>query len=106
MQKECIMLIVTGYIRVDPTDLPQFLQDLQHLAVASRQRPGNISYDAAVNDTRTGEVLISERWYDESALSAHLDAADTVAFVTKWQGQMRGEIRKYDALNERDLMQS
>jgi quinol monooxygenase YgiN len=100
------MLIVTGYIRVDPADLQQFLQDLQHLAVATRQRTGNISYDAAVNDTRTGEVLISERWVDQSALSAHLDAADTIAFVSRWQGRMHGDIRKYDALNERSLTES
>jgi quinol monooxygenase YgiN len=100
------MLIVTGYMRVDPADLQQFFQDLQHLAVATRQRTGNISYDAAVNDTRTGELLISERWVDQSALSAHLDAVDTAAFVGRWQGRMSGDIRKYDALNERNLMQS
>jgi quinol monooxygenase YgiN len=100
------MLLVTGYIRVDPADLLQFLQDLRDLAVATRQRAGNISYDAAIIDTLTGELLLSERWVDQSALSAHLDAADTIAFVSRWQGRMHGDIRKYDALNERHLMES
>ena len=100
------MLIVTGYMRVDPADLLQFLQDLQRLVVVTRQRAGNISYDAAVNDTLTGELLVSERWVDQSALSAHLDAVDTAAFVSRWQGRMHGDIRKYDALNERSLTEN
>jgi quinol monooxygenase YgiN len=93
-------------MRVDPADLPQFLQDLQTLAVATRQRNGNISYDTAVNDTVTGELLVSERWVDQSALSAHLEAVDTAAFVSRWQGRMHGNIRKYDASNERSLTES
>lgn len=97
------MIIVMGYMHVERADLAQFLRDLQVLASAARQRVGNISYDAAVDDPQAGRLLISERWSDQSALSAHLDASHTVAFVRRWQGRMRGEIRKYDASNERDL---
>ena len=97
------MLIVTGYMHIDPTDVAEFIADLKMLAVSTRQRSGNISYDAALDDAQTGQLLISERWADQAALSAHLEANDTVAFVARWQGQMRGDIRKYDASNERDL---
>ncbi|HTO34572.1 MAG TPA: antibiotic biosynthesis monooxygenase [Pararhizobium sp.] len=100
------MLIVTGYIHVDPADLTQFLGDLQVLSVATRQRAGNISYDAAVADPEAGQLLISERWSDQSALSAHLGAIDTQAFVSRWQGHMQGDIRKYDASNERGLLEN
>ena len=99
------MLIVTEYMHVDRAVLVQFLRDLQVLATATRQHVGNISYDAAVDDPQAGRVLISERWSDQSTLSAHLDP-DTVAFVRRWQGRMRGEIRKYDASNERDLTEA
>ena len=97
------MLIVTGHIYVDHLELAHFLRDLEGLASATRRRAGNISYDFAVADPQVGRFLISERWSDQSALSAHLDAADTVAFVSRWQFRMRGDIRKYDASNERDL---
>lgn len=100
------MLLVTGYMHVDPADLTQFLGDLRVLAAATRQRTGNISYDAAVDDPQAGRLLILERWSDQSALSAHLNAVDTVAFVSRWQGRMHGDIRKYDGSNERDLMEN
>jgi quinol monooxygenase YgiN len=87
-------------------ELAQFLRDLEVLASVARQRDGNISYDYAVVDPQAGRLLITERWSDQSALSAHLDAAETVAFVGRWHRRMRGDIRKYDASNERNLAES
>jgi quinol monooxygenase YgiN len=100
------MLIVTGYIHISPADLTEFYNELKELAVATRQRVGNISYDAAVVDPVMGRLLISERWSDQAALSAHLGAADTQVFIRRWQDRMQGDIRKYDAFNERALVDS
>lgn len=86
------MLLIIGYVQVDPTDVAQFLADLKELAVATRKRPGNISYDAAIEDPEAGRLLISERWADQHALTAHLNAADTIAFVARWQGRIEGEV--------------
>ncbi len=97
------MLIVTGYVNVDSADLAEFAAELKSLAAATRQRAGNISYDAALDDPETGRLLVAERWRDQAALTAHLEAEDTLAFVNRWQGRMRGDIRKYDASNERAL---
>ncbi|CAK7261903.1 MULTISPECIES: putative quinol monooxygenase [unclassified Shinella] len=69
----------------------------------TRQRPGNISYDAALDDPGMGRLLIAERWTDQAALSAHLNTEETKAFVARWQGRMRGDVRKFDASNERSL---
>ena len=97
------MLIIMGYMHVDPADMAEFYADLKHLAMATRQRQGNISYDAALDDPEAGRLLIAERWVDQAALTAHLEAEDTLAFVNRWQGRMRGDIRKCDASNEREL---
>jgi quinol monooxygenase YgiN len=97
------MLIVTGYMNVDPADLVEFTSELKSLAAATRQRVGNISYDATLDDSEAGRLLVAERWADQAALTAHLEAEDTVAFVNRWRGRMRGDIRKYDASNEREL---
>lgn len=66
------MLIISGYMYIDPSVLEQFMGELKLLANAVRQRDGNLSYNAAVEDYQTGRLLISERWVDQDALNAHL----------------------------------
>ncbi|WP_248305140.1 putative quinol monooxygenase [Devosia sp. 1566] len=99
-----MMLIVTGYMYVEPSSITEFVEDLQKLAITARQRDGNLSYDAAMDDPHAGRLLIAERWRDQAALTAHLHSSDTVAFVGRWGDAMRGEILKYDARRERGLM--
>ncbi|MBY2924362.1 antibiotic biosynthesis monooxygenase [Rhizobium leguminosarum] len=98
------MLIVTGYVQVEPTELAQFCNEFSALATATRRRSGNLSYSAAVDDPQDGRLLVVEQWEDQASLSAHLEAADTVAFVDRWRGRMLGNIEKYDASNKRGLM--
>ncbi|WOZ75815.1 putative quinol monooxygenase [Kosakonia sacchari] len=98
------MLIICGYVNIQPADLPFFMGDIKVLAQTVRKRAGNLSYDMAVEDHLTGRVLISERWKDQDALTAHLAAPHTQAFITRWQERMTAEILKYDALNERGLL--
>ncbi|SFU05831.1 Quinol monooxygenase YgiN [Kosakonia arachidis] len=97
------MLIVSGYIHIEPACLQQFMADIELLAQRVRKREGNLSYDIAVGDPLTGRLLISERWKDQEALTAHLAATHTRAFITRWQERMTGEVLKYDAFNERGL---
>ena len=98
------MLIISGYMYIDPSVLEQFMGELNLLANAVRQRDGNLSYNAAMEDYQTGSLLISERWVDQDALNAHLIKNDTIEFINRWQGKMKGELFKYDACNERGLM--
>lgn len=98
------MLIISGYMYIDPSVLELFMGELKLLANAVRQRDGNLSYNAAVEDYQTGRLLISERWVDQDALNAHLIKTDTVEFINRWQGKMKWELFKYDVCNERGLM--
>ncbi|QCJ00706.1 putative quinol monooxygenase [Agrobacterium larrymoorei] len=97
------MLIVVGYVQIDPADLNEFTEDLKFLAMAARRRPGNISRDRAIDDQQSGRLLVAERWADEMSLSAHLCSDVTVAFVNRWRRRMKSDVRKYDASNERAL---
>lgn len=97
------MIIVTGYVQVPPSDLEVFARDLADLAKITRERDGVVSYDAAVVDASRGRLLVMERWRDQEALSAHLAAPDTVAFVALWGQRLLADIRKYDATRERAL---
>ena len=49
-------------------------------------------------------MLVVERWRDQASLAAHLEASDTLAFVEKWSRGMVGSVLKFDATNERSLM--
>ncbi|WP_294911310.1 putative quinol monooxygenase [Tatumella sp. UBA2305] len=100
------MIIVTGYVYLPPAELTPFLDDLAALTNITRQRTGNISYDTAVIDLPSGKLLITERWADQAALSNHLKAPDTGAFINKWGNHMQSDVQKYDGLNERDLMEN
>lgn len=97
------LIIVTGHLFVAPTELQTFLADFSRLAHNTRQRKGNLFYDAAVADPLMGKLLISERWEDDKSLCNHLQAPDTQTFVSDWQKRIKGDIRKYDAMNERDV---
>lgn len=99
------MIIVAGTVEVDPPDFETFTADLQALAEVSRQRSGNLAYAVGCDSADPGRLLVVERWQDQASLTAHLDAPDTRAFVTRWQGRMKGDIRKYDAANERSVME-
>ncbi|MCE0491592.1 antibiotic biosynthesis monooxygenase [Pantoea sp. Mb-10] len=98
------MLIILGYMQIPPPLLTLFMDEIHALAKSVRQRAGNLSYDAAVQEPLTGKIVIAERWEDQVALSTHLDAPDTLAFIARWQPLMEGAVLKYDVLNERALM--
>ncbi len=100
------MIIVTGTVEVDLPDLELFAADLTALAEVSRQRAGNLAYAVGRDTTEPSRLLVVERWQDQPSLTAHLEAPDTRAFVTRWQGRMRGDVRKYDAGNERGVMEA
>ncbi|SCC20457.1 Quinol monooxygenase YgiN [Kosakonia oryzendophytica] len=97
------MLIILGYVHIQPSVLGQFMNEIGLLAESVRRRDGNISYNIAVEDNLAGKILIAERWKNHVALSAHLESADTVAFIERWQNSMTGDVLKYDAVNERGL---
>jgi quinol monooxygenase YgiN len=96
-------LIVVGTLHVRPTDLSSFIAEIGRLSAVARKRDGNLSYDVAVLDATDGRLLVAERWRDEAALAAHLRAQDTIAVVSRWEGRLQGDVRVYDAADERRL---
>ncbi|MGX9966142.1 putative quinol monooxygenase [Roseomonas sp. F4] len=50
------------------------------LAMASRGTPGNLRFDALIQDSRPNHFTLVEAWRDEAALLAHAAAAPTRGF--------------------------
>lgn len=98
------MLILIGYIHVSPSAAEEFLADLRVLSLTVKASPGCFFYTAALEDVHAGRLLVVERWQHQAALSAHLEAPHTLKFVEKWMHRMKGDVQKYDVLNERPLL--
>lgn len=98
------MIIVLGDVHIDPSDVDAFCRDIEAIDPSRKTASGCISYSVAVADPTIGRMLVAERWQDQQSLTAHIQGQETAAFVRKWSGRMRGNILKYDAANERALL--
>jgi quinol monooxygenase YgiN len=99
------MIIVLGHVDLDPVDTEEFRRDIAALDPFRRPASGCFFYRVVPDDAASGRMLIAERWRDQQALTAHLQSQATAEFVQKWSGRMRGEMLKYDAENERRLVE-
>ncbi len=98
------MLIVTGYVHVPPADAAAFVEDVAAFARVARARDGCLFFAVAPDRTQEGRMLVAERWRDQAALDAHLSAEDTAAFVARWRARMTSDVAKFDAANERTIL--
>ena len=100
------MIILAGTARVDKSRVNEFLFDAKQSGVAARQADGNQSFFCAIADAEVGSVLFYERWRDQAALEAYLSRPEVQAIFVKWGSSMINEVRKFDAENERDPVES
>jgi quinol monooxygenase YgiN len=94
---------VLGEVTVDPSDTQTFLRDIAAIDPSGGADSGCLSYSVSAADKAAGRMLVAERWLDELSLRAHLRSAAVAAFGERWSGRMQGEVRVYDAANERPL---
>ena len=97
------MIIVLGYIHLNPADVDDFVTDVRAIIPGTRAQKGCLFYTATVDDARSGRMLIAERWQDQESLTAHLESSTSTAFLTKWTKRLTSDVLKYDASNERSL---
>jgi quinol monooxygenase YgiN len=97
------MIILTGYLQLDPADVAAFTVAMQAVAASTRAEPGCLFYGMAWEDAAAGRMLVAQRWRDQVALDAHLETPTTQAFLQAWGERMRADIDKHDASSERPL---
>jgi len=97
------MLIITGHMLTDPSQVEALAADLRAGVARTLKEDGCLGYAFAVDDAATGSILVSERWRDQAALSAHLATSEVAALMEKWGGKFEIAARKYDVSNERGL---
>lgn len=97
------MLVLMGYLRVDPSEIDDFKSDVQEISLSTRAEDGCLFYGISLDDRTAGRFLVAELWRDEDALKVHLKRQDTRAFLGKWASRMQGDLRAYDVTGERPL---
>lgn len=98
------MIIVLGYLDVDPAALDELLPVMRRQMDETRKEDGCERYSLAVEDGGSGRVSISERWRDADALKAHGASSHMAEFNKALKGKVRGaQIHSYEASNEQKL---
>lgn len=95
------MMILMGYLYLDPSDVIDFVADMETVSASTRAEDGCLFHGICLDDARAGRMLVAQRWRDAAALTAHLTTRTTVAFLAKWGSRFRSELQQYDAMEER-----
>jgi len=98
------MLIIVGHLRTQPAQVEALTRDLKAGIARTLKEDGCFAYNFALDDAAAGSILVYERWRDQKSLDAHLAAPEIAAFMARWTGKIELAVRKFDAINERDVM--
>ncbi|MCM3925095.1 antibiotic biosynthesis monooxygenase [Frankia sp. AiPs1] len=95
-------VIIAGRVFVPAGDVEAFVAEAQATYPVAAANPGNVLISFCVEDAATGSVTVLEQWTSQEALDRHLATPQVTALFARWSPHMRNEVRKFDALNERD----
>ncbi|MFD7665644.1 putative quinol monooxygenase [Streptomyces sp. NPDC059788] len=95
-------VIIAGRVFVPSGDVETFVTEARATYPVAAANPGNVLISFCVEDAAAGAVTVLEQWASQEALDRHLSTPEVMALFAKWVPHMRNEVRKFDALNERD----
>ena len=96
------MILIAGHVHIAPEDVSEFLADAEATYPVAAGNPGNVLISFCPHDKAAGSITVLEQWTSQEALDKHLSAPEVIEIFTKWGPRMVNEVRKFDALNERD----
>lgn len=96
------MIIVMGYVHVDPSHVKEFRADIEVIGPGTRAESGCLFYAVTLDDASTGRLVVTERWQDQASLTAHLEGPQTAAFQ-KWMKRIKIDVLRYDVSDGRQL---
>ena len=94
------MIVMMGYIHLEPSDVPEFLADLEIIAAGTRAERGCLFHAIALEDAPSGRMLLAERWLDENAFTAHLAGPHAASFQQRWAKRTTVDVQRYEVFNE------
>lgn len=89
------MIVLMGYIYLEPFDVQEFLVDLETIAAGTRSERGCLFYAVALDDAPSGRMLLAQRWLDEDAFTAHLAGPHAASFQQNWASRTKVDVQRY-----------
>lgn len=89
------MVIVAGFIDVDPDQRERFLAEKQDGIAESRAEDGCIEYVFSADSSDPGRIRIFERWESAEALGTHLAALAAAPAEADPVARARVELLRY-----------
>jgi quinol monooxygenase YgiN len=87
------MLVVAGYVKLDPAKVETAKQAALAVMTATQQEEGCISYTFSADLLEAGHFHIFEEWESQTALDAHFKAPHMATFQKAMGGFGVSEIR-------------
>ena len=99
------MILVTGYIDVDPAQRDTFLNAVKAVQAKTREEPGNEHYVFSADLEDDGRFHVEEHWADEDAIAGHMASPHMAEFLGAIGGVVRGaSLMKYSGATPEKLM--
>lgn len=92
------MIVVTGYVTIDPDQREAALDAIRTCVTATRAEDGNLDYRYSPDLDEPNRLNLVEQWNDEAALKAHMDTPHMATFLKKFATMVGGpvEITRHD----------
>jgi len=74
------MLVITGYLDIDPADADKFEALVLPLQAASAKEPGCVSYHFSRDLEVPGRFRVAECWESDADLATHFKTSDMATF--------------------------
>ena len=100
------MLIVAGTIKIDPAKRAAMEAAFDKMREATLKEPGCLGYQAYLDRSEPGTLLIFEKWQSEEALNAHFVTPHMAEFgkALGGAGVLGSDVKKYVVSSESKLM--
>ncbi len=75
------MIVISGTITIDPANTDRMIELTSTLVKATREEPGNETYEYTQDPTDPARWRVFEEWKDEDSINAHMGSEHMAAFL-------------------------
>jgi quinol monooxygenase YgiN len=100
------MLIVAGILKIDPSKRAVLEAAFDKVREATLKEQGCLAYQAYLDRSDPGTLLLFEKWESEAALNAHFVTPHMAEFGKALGGAdiISADVKRYDVSGETKLM--